>query len=80
MTHIKYMSQIEGRVAKDPDNAYAVRVDAINAATRKGLMATPENSYINELVHEAARLSILNDGDMAMIEYEPEPCVRLRHT
>jgi adenine C2-methylase RlmN of 23S rRNA A2503 and tRNA A37 len=74
------MSQIEGRVAKDPDNAHAVRVEARNEATRRELMATPENSYINELVHEAARLSILNDGDTAMIEYEPEPCVRLRHT
>jgi predicted dehydrogenase len=76
MTHIKYMTQIEGRVVKDPDNAYAVRVDARNEASRKGLMATPENSYINELVHEAARLSILNDGDMVLIEYEPELCDR----
>jgi hypothetical protein len=74
------MTQIEGRVVKDPDNAYAVRVDARNEASRKGLMATPENSYINELVHEAARLSILNDGDMVLIEYEPEPSVRLKHT
>lgn len=80
MTNIKYMSQIEGRVAKNPDKAHAARIDARNEATRKGLMATPENSYINELVHEAARLSILNDGDMAMIEYEPEPHVRLRHS
>ena len=43
-------------------------------------MATPENSYINELVQEAARLSILNDGDMVLIEYEPEPRVWLKHT
>lgn len=80
MTHIKYMSQIEARVAEDPNNAYSVRLEAKEKANQKGLMATPENSYINELVHEAARLSILNDGDMAMIEYEPEPHVRLRHS
>ena len=32
-------------------------------STRKGIIATPANSSINELVVEAARLSILNDGD-----------------
>ena len=62
-----------------PDNAHSVRLKAREAANRKGLMATPENSYINELVHEAARLSILNQGDMALITYEPEPGVRLKH-
>ena len=79
MANIKYMSRIEARVVKDPDNAHAVRLAAGAEADRKGLLATPENSYINELVHEAARLSILNDGDMALIEYEPEPRVRLKH-
>ena len=29
---------------------------------RQGIIATPANSYINELVVEAARLSILRDG------------------
>jgi hypothetical protein len=56
-----------------------VRLQAGAEADEKGLIATPENSYINELVQEAARLSILNDGDMALIEYEPEPRVRLKH-
>lgn len=79
MTNIKYMSQIEVRVDQDPDNAHSVRLQARKEANRKGLMATPENSYINELVHEAARLSILNEGDIALITYEPEPGVRLKH-
>jgi hypothetical protein len=46
---------------------------------RRGLIATPENSYINELVHEAARASILNGGDMVNIEYEPEPRIRMKY-
>jgi predicted dehydrogenase len=79
MTNIKYMSQLEARADQDPDNAHSVRLKAREAANRKGLMATPENSYINELVHEAARLSILNQGDMVLISYEPEPGVRLKH-
>jgi hypothetical protein len=79
MTQIKYMGQIEARVDKDPHNGHAVRLKAIEEADQKGLIATPHNSYINELVHEAARLSILNDGDIALIEYEPQPGVRLKH-
>jgi hypothetical protein len=79
MTNIKYMSQLEARADQDPDNAHSVRLKAREAANRKGLMATPENSYINELVHEAARLSILNQGDMVLISYEPEPGVRLKY-
>jgi hypothetical protein len=71
MTNIKYMSQLEARADQDPDNAHSVRL--------KAREATPENSYINELVHEAARLSILNQGDMVLISYEPEPGVRLKY-
>jgi hypothetical protein len=43
-----------------------------------GLMATPANSRYNELVIEAARLSILNAGREAVIEYGDPPAVRLR--
>jgi hypothetical protein len=58
----------------------AVRQQAILAADAKGLIATPKNSSYNELVQEAARLSILNDGDMAVIEYpaNAQPIVKLR--
>jgi predicted dehydrogenase len=76
---IAAISRMEARVDQDPKNAYAIRLDAKNEAGRKGLIATPENSYINELVHEAARASILNDGDIVIIDYEPEPAVRLKH-
>jgi D-galacturonate reductase len=79
MANIKCICQIEARVDKDLQNAHSVRLEAGDEADRKGLLATPENSYINELVHEAARLSILNDGAMALIEYEPEPKVKLKH-
>jgi hypothetical protein len=79
MTNIIYMCQIEARVEKEPGNSHSIRIKGKTEADSKGLLATPENSYINELVHEAARLSILNDGDMAIIKYGPEPGVRLKH-
>ena len=44
----------------------------------RGILATPANSAINELVTEAARLSIAAECRYAAIEYEPEPSVRLR--
>lgn len=44
----------------------------------RGILATPANSYINELVTEAARLSIARDGHPAVIDYDPTPTVRLR--
>ena len=44
----------------------------------RGLLATPANSFINELVIEAARLSIAHKGQPAMIDYKPTPTVRLR--
>jgi predicted dehydrogenase len=54
------------------------RREMIKEVDEKGIIATPANSYINELVVEAARLSILNNGETAIIEYEPHPHVRLR--
>lgn len=44
---------------------------------RAGIVATPANSRYNELVVEAGRLSILNGGRMASIEYGESPSVRL---
>ncbi len=50
----------------------------IRETDERGLIATPANSYINELVVEAARLSILADGRSARILYEGEhPCVEI---
>jgi hypothetical protein len=64
----------------------AIRVEAEAPANRQrllkeidetGIMATPANSLYNELVMEAGRLSIQNRGRETLIEYQPEPNVRL---
>jgi hypothetical protein len=44
----------------------------------KGIIATPANSSINELVVEAARQSILADGLPVEIRYGGNPGVRPR--
>jgi predicted dehydrogenase len=43
----------------------------------KGILATPQNSSINELVVEAGRLSITHSGRAAVIKYGAKPGVRL---
>lgn len=53
----------------DEPNALARRQAMIREADEKGIIATPANSSANELVTEAARLSILNEGRMARIVY-----------
>jgi len=59
-------------------NSLKKRQEIIKSVDNKGIIATPANSYINELVVEAARLSILNDGEIAVIEYGNNPKVTLR--
>ncbi|MCX7705230.1 MAG: Gfo/Idh/MocA family oxidoreductase [bacterium] len=54
------------------------RRQMIKAIDEKGIIATPANSFINELVVEAGRLSILNDGRPVKISYTPEPAVSFR--
>ena len=54
------------------------RRERIKEVDKKGIIATPANSYINELVIEAARISILRDGLPVLIEYGDSPQVRLR--
>jgi predicted dehydrogenase len=51
------------------------RREIIAEVDRAGILATPANSYINELVIEAARLSILNDGACVNIVYGDKPHV-----
>ncbi|MHC4402801.1 MAG: Gfo/Idh/MocA family protein [Planctomycetota bacterium] len=58
--------------------ALAARQKVLQEIDGRGILATPANSYINELVTEAARLSIARDGLPAQIHYEPEPQVGLR--
>ena len=60
--------------------ALAKRREIIQAVDRKGLIATPANSSINELVVEAARMSILHDGDWVCILYGAKPHVELCRT
>jgi hypothetical protein len=43
----------------------------------KGLIATPANSYINELVVEAARMSVLEGAATVRIVYGDHPHVEL---
>lgn len=58
--------------------AVVKRREALRDIDAKGIIATPANSSVNELVMEAARLSILNDGRFADIVYGDQPHVRLR--
>jgi len=58
--------------------ALARRQEMIVETDRQGLLATPANSSINELVVEAARMSILEDGRPAVISYGDNPAVALR--
>ena len=64
---------------EDSEAALSGRQGAIEAIDAKGLIATPANSWMNELVTEAARHSVLNGGVAVDIQYEPQPqvCVPL---
>ncbi len=44
----------------------------------EGIVATPANSSFNELVIEAGRMSILNDGRAVIIEYGNNPTVKFK--
>lgn len=65
--------------AIDVENAGDIgnRQKAIKSIDTNGLIATPANSSINELVTEAARHSILHEGVPVDIVYDPAPAVRL---
>ncbi len=69
-----------GAAADGLDDAAALvaRQHVLTEISKRGILATPANSWINELVTEAARLSIMRDGQTAVIEYDPEPNVHLR--
>ena len=71
--------QIENSVAGMSDSeSLSRRQKMIKDVDKKGIIATPANSCINELVVEAARISILNDGDTVTIEYGDNPHVKMR--
>ena len=76
---IEMACQIEHEVSSLPEAASLERRrQIIREVDERGIIATPANSYINELVVEAARLSILNDGDVVTISYGGHPGVALR--
>lgn len=54
-----------------------LRRASIKEVDEKGIIATPANSYINELVVEAARMSIVRNGDRVKIIYGDDPHVEL---
>jgi len=63
--------------ALPPEAALAKRRQLLKDIDDKGLIATPANSSINELVTEAARLSIAREGKPVRIAYEGQPHVDL---
>ncbi len=76
---ISTIHQMENEVSEmTPTQSLTRRREIIAAADAKGIIATPANSSTNELVMEAARMSILNDGAIVDIVYEGHPHVRLR--
>jgi D-galacturonate reductase len=71
--------QIEDAVANLADSdSLKKRREMIAETDKKGIIATPANSFINELVVEAARISILRDGENVDIVYGDKPHVKLR--
>jgi D-galacturonate reductase len=58
--------------------ALKLRRKLIQEEDARGLIATPANSYINELVVEAARLSILEDAEPVRIIYGDSPHIELK--
>jgi predicted dehydrogenase len=77
---ITTIGKIEAQISQfnlTPPESLARRQQEIKTVDAKGIIATPTNSKTNELVMEAARLSILNDGKTVKIQYSPDPRVEL---
>ena len=73
------MRRIEEETASASGNDACVKHRSIiREIDRRGLIATPANSAVNELVHEAARMSILAEGMTVEIVYDNMPHVRVR--
>lgn len=74
--NLQTMHRIETEVVGLAKNASLKRRrEIIHEVDEAGIIATPANSYINELVVEAARFSILNDGALVKIVYGKHPHV-----
>ena len=78
--NIRTIHRIGAETAGLPEpDALAKRRAIIDEVDAKGIIATPANSATNELVTEAARMSILSDGDAVNIVYGDAPHVEPRH-
>jgi hypothetical protein len=65
---------VEAKTAKlSGDAALAERRKLLAEIDARGILATPQNSAINEQVIEAARASIRAGGKAVRIEHEPTP-------
>lgn len=60
-----------------PEEALRVRRQIMKEIDSRGLIATPANSYINELVVEAARMSVIRNAAPVRIVYGNNPHVEL---
>jgi hypothetical protein len=73
------IAHIESEVASlDEAASLLKRRQVIKKVDEQGIIATPANSSINELVTEAARMSILNDGAWVKIVGGDTPHVEMR--
>ena len=71
---IQMIHHMESNVSSLRDNeSLEARRNEIIDADEKGIIATPANSSVNELVVEAARSSILADGNRIRIVYDDDP-------
>lgn len=76
---IEAMRQVEAAAIGLADTAALVkRREVIHGIDKAGIVATPANSSFNELVVEAARLSIQADGDWCNIVYGNNPHVEMK--
>ncbi len=71
---VKVNAACEGASESD---ALAKRREVIDQIDQRGIIATPANSYVNELVMEAGRLSITHNNRFARIVYDDQPRVEL---
>lgn len=77
---INTIHRIENEVSSlSEDDSLKKRREIIRDVDERRIIATPANSYINELVVEAARMSILSDGDAVRILYGDNPHIEPRH-
>ena len=72
---------VKGAVrVNEADGGLEGQREVVREIDAEGIIATPANSAYNELVVEAGRMSILNDGRPAVIEYGDRPHVHFKDT